>query len=89
MSTDDPGLRDFSLRESLRGAFWTVALGIIAVYVFFLALGAFAIDDVLPLTLLVAVLAGAWFWHSARGRRHHDEEMRDPRLRSARARRGF
>jgi fatty acid desaturase len=89
MPTDDPSASGFSFRESLRGAFWTIVLGVIVVYVFFLALGAFSIGDVVPVTILIAVLVGIFFWHMARERRHHDEEDRDPRLRAARARRGF
>jgi hypothetical protein len=89
MASGDPTSSEFSLSEALRGAFWTFAIGAIAVYIFFLALGAFSFGDVWPISILVAVLAGLWFWHSARERRHRDEEARDPRLRSARARRGF
>ena len=89
MASGDPSSSEFSLSEMLRGAFWTVAIGAISVYVFFLALGAFSFGDVLPISILVALLAGLWFWHSARDRRNRDEEERDPRLRTARARRGF
>ena len=71
-----------------RNAFWVAALGLIAAYLFFLALGAFAIDDALWLTLLVALLAVAWGLHLwLESRRKAD--LRDPRLVSARERRGF
>ncbi len=75
--------------ETLRGAFWVIALAVIVLYAFFGVLGAFWIGNILPLTILVCVLAALWLVHAAFDRRHHDEEQRDPRLRTARQRRGF
>jgi uncharacterized membrane protein YdjX (TVP38/TMEM64 family) len=74
---------------SLRIFFWAVAAGVIVAYLFFLALGAFSVDDVLPLTIIVAVLAILWVVHFVVEQRHIREEGRDPRLVSARERRGF
>ncbi|HEV2821018.1 MAG TPA: hypothetical protein VGW11_10970 [Solirubrobacteraceae bacterium] len=71
----------------LRNAFWVAALGVIACYVFFLALGAFSAFDVLWLTLTVAALVVLWLYHSVLERRHAGE--RDPSLARARERRGF
>ncbi|MDQ3609386.1 MAG: hypothetical protein M3459_10870 [Actinomycetota bacterium] len=71
----------------LRHAFWVVALGVIACYVFFLALGAFSATDVLWLTLAVAALAVMWLGHSYLESRHAGE--RDPTMARARERRGF
>ena len=71
---------------NLRSFFWAIALGVIAAYLFFFALGAFAFDDVLPLSLVVAVLVLLWIVHAILESRH---EQRDPRLVHARERRGF
>ena len=71
---------------NLRNFFWALALGVIAAYLFFLALGAFAVDDVLPVTIVVGVLAVLWLGHAYLQSRHHE---RDPRLVHARERRGF
>jgi hypothetical protein len=71
-----------------RNAFWVLALGIIAAYLFFFALGAFGFAEVLPLSLVVAALAVAWAIHAwLQGRTGSD--TRDPRLVRARERRGF
>jgi uncharacterized membrane protein YdjX (TVP38/TMEM64 family) len=75
--------------SSLRIFFWAVAAGVIVAYLFFLALGAFAVDDVLPLTIIVAVLAILWAVHFVLEQRHIREQGRDRRLVSARERRGF
>jgi membrane protein implicated in regulation of membrane protease activity len=71
----------------LRNAFWVAALGVIACYVFFLALGAFSATDVLWLTLAVAALVVLWLYHSYLESRHAGEP--DPTLARARERRGF
>ena len=69
-------------------AFWVCALGVILVYAFFLLLGAISPGDVAALSIVVVVLVVLYavrtFWQS----RHH-EEGKDPRLTSARERRGF
>jgi membrane protein implicated in regulation of membrane protease activity len=71
----------------LRNVFWVVALGVIACYVFFLALGAFSATDVLWLTLAVAALVVLRLYQSYLERRHAGE--RDPTMTRARERRGF
>jgi hypothetical protein len=70
-------------------AFWALAIGVIAAYAFFAALGAFAPGDVLGITIAVGILvvlcfARAWMHRGARA--SHDK---DPRLTHARERRGF
>ena len=55
--------------SDLRNVFWVVSLGVIAVYLFFFAFGAFTFDDVLPLSITVAVLTAMWFLHAGRERR--------------------
>lgn len=71
----------------LRNAFWGAALGVIACYVFFLALGAFSATDVLWLTLTVAALVVLWLGHSLLERRHAGQPA--PSIARARERRGF
>lgn len=69
-------------------AFWVLAIGVIAAYAFFAALGAFSPGDVLGVTIAVAVLAALWIARavlSGRAARHE----KDPRLTHARERRGF
>ncbi|HWH92785.1 MAG TPA: hypothetical protein VNT03_02895 [Baekduia sp.] len=68
--------------------FWALALGVIAAYAFFAALGAFSPGDALGVTIAVAVLVGLFVaraWLIRRANRHE----RDPRLVHARERRGF
>ena len=66
-----------------------IALAVIVVYVFFLVLGALSPGDVVALSVLVGVLVLLYgvraFWRS----RHPLEEGQDPRIVSARERRGF
>ena len=69
-------------------AFWVLAIGVIAAYAFFAALGAFSPGDVLGVTIAVAVLLGLWILRAVRVRRAR-VDSRDPRLVHARERRGF
>ncbi|MDQ3742751.1 MAG: hypothetical protein M3389_17630 [Actinomycetota bacterium] len=73
---------------SLRNLFWVLSLGIIAAYLFFFALGAFAIDEVLPISIAVAALIVLWIVHAVLQRRASDGAL-DPLLMRARERRGF
>ncbi|HEV3002365.1 MAG TPA: hypothetical protein VGW75_16605 [Solirubrobacteraceae bacterium] len=72
----------------LRNLFWVLSLGVIAAYMFFFALGAFQLDEAVPLTIGVAVLVVLWIVHAWLQRRHA-ESQRDPLLVRARERRGF
>ena len=72
----------------MRNLFWALAMGVIAAYLFFFALGAFAFDDVLPISLVVVALAIMWAIHAWLESRHA-HEGRDPDLVHARERRGF
>jgi hypothetical protein len=74
--------------SSLRNLFWVLSLGVIAAYLFFFALGAFAFDDVLPLSIGVGVLLVLWIVHAWLQKRHDDGKL-DPVLMQARERRGF
>jgi TRAP-type C4-dicarboxylate transport system permease large subunit len=69
-------------------AFWVLAMGVIAAYAFFAALGAFSPGDVLGVTIGVAVLLGLWIVRALRARRAAAANH-DPRLVHARERRGF
>ncbi len=75
--------------EAIRGAFWTVAIAVIAGYAFFAVVGAFSLTDAVAATFLVGALALLWIVHAVIERRHHDAAQRDPRMRAARQRRGF
>jgi 4-hydroxybenzoate polyprenyltransferase len=73
---------------AVREAFWVIALGLIACYAFFVALGAFAPGDVLGMTVAIGVLVVLWLVH-AWAQSHRSDAGRDPRLTAARERRGF
>jgi Flp pilus assembly protein TadB len=70
-------------------AFWALAIGVIAAYAFFAALGAFSPGDVLGVTIAVAVLLGLCVVRAVMARRIKGEREKDPRLVHARERRGF
>ena len=72
---------------TLRNAFWVTALFVLGMYAFFVALGAWDPAEVLPLTIAMAVLALLWVVHALLARSLPSQ--RDPRLISARERRGF
>lgn len=69
-------------------AFWVLAIGVIAAYVFFAALGAFSPGDVLGVTIAVGLLLALWIVRALLAARSARIE-RDPRLVHARERRGF
>ena len=74
--------------SSLRNLFWVLSLGVIAAYLFFFALGAFSVDEVLPISLVVGALVVLWVVHAVLQRRADDGGL-DPTLMKARERRGF
>jgi len=76
------------LAQNVREAFWVIALGLIACYAFFVALGAFAPGDVTGVSVAIGVLVVLWLVH-AWAQSHRRDEGRDPRLTAARERRGF
>lgn len=67
--------------------FWVLALALIGLFAFLVALGAFSPGDVLGLTIAVVLLAVAWLGHAVWQSRH--AEGRDARVVQARERRGF
>jgi hypothetical protein len=64
---------------ALLSLFWAVSVGAVALYLFFLALGAIAADDVAWMSIAAGVLALFAVIHFVRVRRaladHHHEEM--------------
>ena len=73
--------------ETLRETFWILALAVIALFVFFVALGAFSPADAIWVTIAVALLCVLWVVHAVLEGRHRDR--RDPAVVRARERRGF
>ena len=80
------------LGAGLRGAFWILALGLVALWAFFLVMGATSIGDPLWVTLVMGALAIASIVHFVHVRRMladhaHDDVAR--RVHMLRERRGF
>lgn len=73
----------------LRNAFWVLSLFVLALYAFFVVLGAWDPADVLPLTIVMLALALLWIAHAWLAHAHADEQQQDPRMIRARERRGF
>jgi membrane protein implicated in regulation of membrane protease activity len=71
----------------LSETFWLLILGVVAMFLFFVALGAFKPTEVLGLTIAVVVLAALWLGHAAWVSRH--PAGRDPASVRARERRGL
>jgi membrane protein YdbS with pleckstrin-like domain len=66
---------------------WLLILGVVAMFAFFVALGALKPAQVAGLTVAVLILAGLWVAHAAWLSRHRSG--RDPAAVRARERRGF
>jgi hypothetical protein len=74
--------------RAISDGFWVIALGAIACYAFFVALGAIKPGQVAGVSIAVGVLFALWLlrsWSTA----HLAARERDPRLAHARERRGF
>ena len=67
--------------------FWVLAIALVALFAFFVALGALAPDDVWGVTVVICLLALAWVAHAFWVERH--SHGRDARSVRARERRGF
>ena len=72
---------------TLSETFWLLVLGVVVLFAFFAALGAFEIGEALWVTVAVVVLAALWLAHAMWVSRHSDG--RDPATIRARERRGF
>jgi len=66
---------------------WILVLAFIALFAFFVALGAFSPGDVAGLSVAVVVLTLAWIAHAVWDSRHRDPH--DRAVIRARERRGF
>ena len=73
--------------STLSETFWILALAIIVLFAFFLALGAFRPGDVVGVTIVVGALALLWIGHARWDSRHRDPH--DRAIIRARERRGF
>ena len=73
--------------ETMRETFWILALAVIVLFAFFVALGAFSPGDVIWATILVGLLCVLWVMHAVLQSRRADS--RDPAVVRARERRGF
>ena len=73
--------------EVMRETFWVLALAVIALFAFLVALGAFSPGDAIWATIVVALLCVMWVGHAIMEGRHRD--TRDPSVVRARERRGF
>ena len=74
--------------EVMRETFWVLALAVIALFAFLVALGAFSPGDAIWATVVVALLCVMWVMHAVLEGRHRDER-RDAAVVRARERRGF
>ena len=72
---------------TLSETFWVLVLGVVVLFAFFAALGAFEVGEALWVTVAVVVLAALWLAHAMWVSRHSDG--RDPATIRARERRGF
>jgi hypothetical protein len=72
---------------TLSETFWLLVLGVVVLFAFFAALGAFDMGEALWATVAVVVLAALWLAHAMWVSRHSDG--RDPATIRARERRGF
>lgn len=73
----------------LSETFWTLAIAVIALFAFFVALGAFDPFEILGVTLAVAALTAAWLLHAWVAGHRRDDGHRDVEAMRARERRGF
>ena len=69
-------------------AFWVAVIGVIAVYVFFVAIGGIKPADAIGLSIVIGVLVVLALAH-AWAQNHRKGAERDRRLIAARERRGF
>jgi fatty acid desaturase len=68
-------------------SFWVLAVSLVALFAFLLALGAYSPGEVVVLTIVMVGLFAAWVGHAMWVSRRSTD--RDPRAIAARERRGF
>ncbi len=81
-----PGRRA-KILHTLSETFWLLALAVVVMFAFFIALGAFRPGEVIGVTIAVVALAVLWLAHAVWAARHADPHDRSA-IR-ARERRGF
>jgi hypothetical protein len=59
----------------LSGVFWAVCVGVVGLYVFFLALGAYSVGELVVVTIAMAVLMVLLVVHFTRVRRHIEDDL--------------
>jgi hypothetical protein len=80
-------MRSHKVLATLSETFWLLVLGVVVMFAFFAALGAFEMGEAIWVTVAVVVLAALWLVHAMWVSRHSDG--RDPASVRARERRGF
>jgi fatty acid desaturase len=80
-------MRNHKLLATLSETFWLLVLGVVVMFAFFAALGAFEVGQAIGLTVAIVCLALLWLAHAFYVSRHH--EGRNPALIRDRERRGF
>jgi len=80
-------MRSFKVLATLSETLWLLVLGVVVLFAFFVALGAFEVGEAVGMTVAVVILAALWLAHAMWVARHHDG--RDPAAVRARERRGF
>jgi hypothetical protein len=74
----------------LSGVFWAVCVGIVGLYLFFLALGAYSVGELVAVTIAMGVLMVLLVVHFTRVRHHIEDDLEFRRKVNAfRERRGF
>jgi hypothetical protein len=76
-----------TLLQVLSDTFFLLIIGVVAMFAFFVALGALKPGEVVGLSVVVVVLFALWIAHAVWVSRHSDG--RDPAAVRARERRGF
>jgi uncharacterized membrane protein YhaH (DUF805 family) len=80
-------MRNHKLLATLSETFWWLVLGVVVLFAFFAALGAFEVGQAIGLTLAIVCLALLWLGHAMWVSRH--SQGRSPALIRDRERRGF
>jgi uncharacterized membrane protein YhaH (DUF805 family) len=80
-------MRSHKLLSTLSETFWLLVLGVVALFAFFAALGAFEVGEAIGVTIAIVLLGVLWLGHAMWVARHHDGH--DPASVRARERRGF
>jgi fatty acid desaturase len=74
----------------LSGVFWAVCVGVVGLYVFFLALGAYSVGELAVVTIAMGVLMVLLVVHFTRVRHHIEDDLEFRRKVNAfREKRGF